>query len=164
MVKVTFTLDDSTVARLNETARRLSKPKSEVVREAIEAYHAKSDRLSDAERERMLKALREYALLPIVGTAADRESRTARDSGSSAKWRAPDSSRIIVILLDTSALIDCLTRDRPLLSDLTRMLEQGERMAVSALVLTNGYAGRACRRNSGCRKFFSRPKQPCRLK
>ncbi len=52
MVKVTFTLDDTTVARLNETARRLSKPKSELVREAIKAYHAKSDRLSDAERER----------------------------------------------------------------------------------------------------------------
>jgi predicted DNA-binding protein len=82
MVKVTFTLDDTTVARLNETARRLSKPKSEVVREAIEAYHAKNDRLSDAERERMLKALREYALLPTVGTAADREreQREIRES------------------------------------------------------------------------------------
>ena len=40
-----------------------------------------------------------------------------------------------MILLDTSVLIDCLTRDRPLLSDLTRMLEQGERMGISTLVL-----------------------------
>jgi predicted DNA-binding protein len=86
MVKVTFTLDEETILRLNETARRLAKPKSEVVREAIEAYHAKSDRLSEAERQRMLKALREYALLPTVGTAADRERelreiRAARRSG-----------------------------------------------------------------------------------
>jgi predicted nucleic acid-binding protein len=40
-----------------------------------------------------------------------------------------------VILLDTSALIDGLTRDRPLLAALTRMLEQGERLSVSTLVL-----------------------------
>ena len=40
-----------------------------------------------------------------------------------------------MILLDTSALIDGLTRDRPLLAALTRMLEQGERLSVSTLVL-----------------------------
>jgi predicted transcriptional regulator len=88
MVKVTFTLDEETIARLNETAERLSKPKSEVVREAIKGYRGTntSDRLSEAERQRMLKALREYALLPTVGTAADRdrelrEIRAARRSG-----------------------------------------------------------------------------------
>jgi len=88
MVKVTFTLDDTTVARLNETARRLSKPKSEVVREAIEAYHAKSDRLSEAERERMLAYLKEYALMPLPGTAADRE-RELREIRESRRrgWR-----------------------------------------------------------------------------
>lgn len=86
MVKVTFTLDEETITRLNDTARRLSKPKSEVVREAIGDYYAKSDRLTEAERARMLKALKEYALLPKVGTAADRERelreiRAARRSG-----------------------------------------------------------------------------------
>lgn len=40
-----------------------------------------------------------------------------------------------MILLDTSVLVDSLTRDRPLLADLTRMLEQGERVAVSTVVL-----------------------------
>jgi predicted nucleic acid-binding protein len=40
-----------------------------------------------------------------------------------------------VILLDTSALIEGLTSDRPLLADLTRKLEQGERLALSTLVL-----------------------------
>jgi metal-responsive CopG/Arc/MetJ family transcriptional regulator len=56
-VKVTFTLDEATVGRLTETARRLAKPKSEVVREAIRDYHARNDRLSEAERKRMLRVL-----------------------------------------------------------------------------------------------------------
>ena len=56
-IKVTFTLDDVTIGRLTETARRLSKPKSEVVREAIREYHSRSDRLSEAERKRMLRVL-----------------------------------------------------------------------------------------------------------
>ena len=32
-VKVTFTLDEATIGRLNDTAKRLAKPKSEVDRE-----------------------------------------------------------------------------------------------------------------------------------
>jgi predicted transcriptional regulator len=88
MVKVTFTLDDATVARLNETARRLSKPKSEVVREAIGEYYTKSDRLSEAERQRMLRVLEEYSRVPKVGTAADRE-RELREIHESRRrgWR-----------------------------------------------------------------------------
>jgi predicted transcriptional regulator len=91
MVKVTFTLDDTTVARLNETARRLSKPKSEVVREAIEAYHAKSDRLSEAERERMMKALSDYMRLPPTRTneETDRELREIRAARRSGGRRTP---------------------------------------------------------------------------
>jgi predicted transcriptional regulator len=86
MVKVTFTLDEATVTRLNETARRLSKPKSEVVREAIDAYYAKSDKLSEAERQRMLRVLEEYGRTPKVGTRAEaerekREIRAARRGG-----------------------------------------------------------------------------------
>jgi predicted DNA-binding protein len=86
MVKVTFTLDEDTIVRLNETARRLAKPKSEVVREAIADYHSKSDRLSEAERQRMLKVVREYALLPPTRTSAEtdrelREIRAARQGG-----------------------------------------------------------------------------------
>jgi predicted transcriptional regulator len=82
MVKVTFTLDEQTIARLNETAQRLSKPKSEVVREAIEDYHVKSDRLSEAERQRLLKVAREYALLPPTRPSVerDRELRELRIS------------------------------------------------------------------------------------
>lgn len=63
-IKVTFTLDDATIEKLNETAERLSKPKSQVVREAIENYHANSDRLSEAERQRLLRGMDE--LLPRI--------------------------------------------------------------------------------------------------
>jgi predicted transcriptional regulator len=35
MVKVTFTLDDQTVARLRQAAARLNRPQSQVVRDAV---------------------------------------------------------------------------------------------------------------------------------
>ena len=53
-VKVTFTLDAETVARLRQTAERLKKPQSQVVREAVAEYAAAADRLSDAERRHLL--------------------------------------------------------------------------------------------------------------
>ena len=56
MVKVTFTLDDETVATLRRSAERLGKPQSAVVREAIADHAARLGRLSDAERRTMLKA------------------------------------------------------------------------------------------------------------
>ena len=57
--KVTFTLDEKTVARLNRIAERLHMPKSQVVREAIGEYSARLGRLSEEERVRMLKVLDE---------------------------------------------------------------------------------------------------------
>lgn len=62
--KVTFTLDDETIHRLQNASERLRKPKSEVVREAIADYHARVGRLSDEERRRMLKIVDE--LLPQI--------------------------------------------------------------------------------------------------
>ena len=56
MIKVTFTLDDETVARLRRTALRLAKPQSQVVREAIREYDARSGKLTDDERRRLLEA------------------------------------------------------------------------------------------------------------
>ena len=55
MVKVTFTFDDQTVETLKRTASRLKKPQSVVVREAIQDYALRSDRLSEEERTHMLK-------------------------------------------------------------------------------------------------------------
>lgn len=57
MVKVTYTLDDETVARIKRVAARLGKPQSLVVREAVKEYDARSDKLSDEERTRMLAGL-----------------------------------------------------------------------------------------------------------
>ncbi|HEX6210449.1 MAG TPA: ribbon-helix-helix protein, CopG family [Methylomirabilota bacterium] len=54
-VKVTFTLDAETVVRLRQTAERLRKPQSQVVREAVAEYAAAADRLSEAERRRLLE-------------------------------------------------------------------------------------------------------------
>jgi predicted DNA-binding protein len=68
LAKVTFTLDEGTVAKLAEAAKRVSKPKSQVVREAIEDYYAKSDRLSEEERLRMIRALRELMAKPPAST------------------------------------------------------------------------------------------------
>lgn len=56
MKKVTYTLDDETVADLERIADRLSRPKSQVVREAIQLYREEMDRLTDEEREAMLRA------------------------------------------------------------------------------------------------------------
>ena len=59
MKKVTYTLDEKTVADLDRMAKRLSKPKSQVVREAIRYYGEEMDRLSVEERDRMLEVFDE---------------------------------------------------------------------------------------------------------
>lgn len=54
MKKVTYTLDEETLAWVDRLAERLSKAKSQVVREAIRFYGQEMGRLSQEERERML--------------------------------------------------------------------------------------------------------------
>ena len=71
MVKVTFTLDDETVERLRRTASRLAKPQSYVVREAIKDYEARSTKLSDEERARMLAIVDRMIQQPPTRTAAE---------------------------------------------------------------------------------------------
>jgi metal-responsive CopG/Arc/MetJ family transcriptional regulator len=82
MVKVTFTLDEQTVAKLGETARQLEKPKSQVVRDAVQEYHARMGRLSEQEKVRMLRALDEHlARVPQRSQAeVDRELKELRAS------------------------------------------------------------------------------------
>ena len=53
-VKMTFSLDASTAARLDEVAAALRTPKSEVVRDAIRDYADRVGRLTEAERRRLL--------------------------------------------------------------------------------------------------------------
>lgn len=52
--RATFTLDQATETVLRRTAERLGKAKSEIVREAIQEYGARTGRLSEAERLRLL--------------------------------------------------------------------------------------------------------------
>ena len=69
--KVTFTLDDATINRLERAAVTLAKPKSEVVREAIHDYSERIGKLSEAERLRMLRIIDE--MLPRIPTRDQRD-------------------------------------------------------------------------------------------
>lgn len=63
-VKVTYSVDAETVARLERAAERLGVPKSQVVREAIADYSARIDRLSERERLRLLRVFDE--VVPVI--------------------------------------------------------------------------------------------------
>jgi predicted DNA-binding protein len=83
MVKVTFTLDDETVERLRRLAMRLRRPRSAVVRESIKEYEARSDKLGEDERRRMLDILDRITNAPPTRPQAEvdaelREIRVAR--------------------------------------------------------------------------------------
>ena len=71
MVKVTFTLDDATVAELRRAADRLRKPQSQVVREAIRDYATRVGKLSEEERVRLLKIF--DTVVPAIRTRPARE-------------------------------------------------------------------------------------------
>jgi hypothetical protein len=85
-VKVTFTLDQPTLARLEDAAQRLAKPKSEVVRDAIHDYHGRIGRLSEGERLRLLRIFDELVprvpLRRLAGVEQElRELRRSRRQG-----------------------------------------------------------------------------------
>lgn len=82
MVKVTFTLDDETVATLRKLAERQHKTQSLVVREAVSHYAAKEDTLSDEERDHLLAVVRELGprLAPRSRADTDRELAGIRAS------------------------------------------------------------------------------------
>jgi predicted transcriptional regulator len=98
MVKVTFTLDDETVAELRRAALRLGRPQSRVVREAIADYASRLDRLSEAERRRMLadfdRALAAIPRRPAADTEAElAEVRAARRRGGRRRDARPQAGR-----------------------------------------------------------------------
>ncbi|HEX9407615.1 MAG TPA: ribbon-helix-helix protein, CopG family [Thermoanaerobaculia bacterium] len=62
--KVTFTVDQQTIDRLNDAAERTKKPKSEVVREAIADYHERIGKLSETERLRLIKIMEDIMSRP----------------------------------------------------------------------------------------------------
>ncbi len=77
MVKVTFTLDEETIERLRRTAARLARPQSYVVREAVREYEARSTKLSDEERARMLAVVDRMVREPPTRTAAEVDAELA---------------------------------------------------------------------------------------
>jgi metal-responsive CopG/Arc/MetJ family transcriptional regulator len=83
---MTFTLDEKTVAALEQAAQRLARPRSAIVREAIREYGARAGRLSEEERRRMLRAIDAVLSRPPTRAraAVDRELldlRRARRGG-----------------------------------------------------------------------------------
>jgi predicted transcriptional regulator len=92
--KVTFTLDEATLQRLEDAATQLVMPKSEVVREAIQEFHDRLGRLSERERLSMLRAFDEFVprILSRSPADADREIaeiRRARKSGGRSNLQRP---------------------------------------------------------------------------
>ena len=77
MVKVTFTLDDATVEELRRTAARLKKPQSQVVREAVAEYSARTDKLSERERQRMLAILERVKRMKPTRSQAENDAEIA---------------------------------------------------------------------------------------
>ena len=63
-VKVTFTLDAETVKRIAAASERLSVPKSQVVREAVQDYYERLGKMSERERARMLRIFDE--VIPAI--------------------------------------------------------------------------------------------------
>ena len=60
-IKMTFTVDAETAARLRDAAAALRRSKSQVVREAIADYADRVGRLTETERRRLLGAFDELA-------------------------------------------------------------------------------------------------------
>ena len=89
--KVTFTLDEQTVARIGRAASRLGIPKSKVVREAVREYAARVGRLSEEERLCMLAAFDEViAQIPDRPVeAVERELDALREARRKGGHRTP---------------------------------------------------------------------------
>jgi predicted DNA-binding protein len=93
-VKVTFTLDHDTVARLRQASERLAKPQSAVVREAIHDFSERVGRLSERERLRQLQIFDEVVPRITARPAAEvrremNEIRRARRAGGRGGRRKP---------------------------------------------------------------------------
>jgi Ribbon-helix-helix protein, copG family len=86
MVKVTFTVDEQTIQRLRRTAARLAKPQSYVIREAVREYEARSTKLTDEERTRMLAIVDHMIKQPPTRTASEVDSELAQIRTSRGRW------------------------------------------------------------------------------
>ena len=86
MARATFSLDDETLATIRQTAERLRKPQSHVVREAVAEYALRAGRLTERERLERITVLERLRRARPTRPAADvdaelTEIRSARRSG-----------------------------------------------------------------------------------
>jgi predicted transcriptional regulator len=89
MVKMTFTLDETTVEALKRISKRLQKTQSYVLREAICHYEPHAGQLTKAERKQRVELLdRLVAAIPRrSGAETDRELQQLRQSRRKG-WRS----------------------------------------------------------------------------
>jgi predicted transcriptional regulator len=86
MARVTFSLDDATVAQIRQTAARLRRPQSHVVRDAVADFAARADRLSEREQVHLTSVLERLRNAKPTRPVAEVDSellslRTARRAG-----------------------------------------------------------------------------------
>jgi predicted transcriptional regulator len=86
MARVTFSLNDATVAQIRQTAARLRRPQSHIVRDAVADYAARADCLSERERLHAMGVLERLRVARPTRRAADvdaelRSLRAARRAG-----------------------------------------------------------------------------------
>ena len=133
MVRVTFSLDEPTVAEIRRTAARLRKPQSQIVREAVADYAARADRLSETERIRMLAILHRLRALSPRAEARRQLMPNCAPCGSRAGRGAP-AADVVIIHLDTSVLIGALTGPRGSLDRLIHVTDEGHLLGFSTIV------------------------------
>ena len=93
--KVTFTLDEATIHRLEEAAARLALPKSQALREAILEFYEGIGRLSERERLDMLRTFDEVIPRIPRGDASQvrRELKALRQARRSGGRRSINTLR-----------------------------------------------------------------------
>jgi predicted transcriptional regulator len=89
MVKVTFTLDDETVQRIRRLATRLGRPQSQIVRESIREYEARSDKLSEDERQRLLAVMNRIMKAPPTRPQAEVSAELREIRAARRRWARP---------------------------------------------------------------------------
>lgn len=93
--KVTFTLDNVAIQRLQDAAERLATSKSEIVRDAILEFYERLGRLSERERSAMLRTFDEVVpKIPARSTReVERELAEVRQARRSGGRRTPSDRR-----------------------------------------------------------------------
>jgi metal-responsive CopG/Arc/MetJ family transcriptional regulator len=93
-VRITIQIDEATLASVDQDAARLSKSRSELLRHTVESRYPNRGPVSEAERLRMIKIVKEMMSRPPTRTQADadRELRELRESRRRG-WRRPSDNR-----------------------------------------------------------------------